>query len=414
MTPVSLDPMDILSSVSGIITLLGAGGTIVQGLERLCSLREAPNTVLALNNEVSDFRFIILEILGLLQQESTRSSTSQAFSQSLDTVLQRAREKLLELECLIEYRLVTPNSGNGIQLNKVAWVLERHKVKRIQEEIRSLRINLITILSVLNCSSTSRLEVQLTDLRILGGGIQDRMGQALTKALTRTTSHLHAVERQLSQIQAQGDIESQLRDRIHAPIAQVKKISQREAPAPIRDDLVRDFYNAPGVSTLSISSTLQRRFLICTPTCRCCCHRPRSWRSPQWLHSLLRHLFTGYAGIPLISSSCDSVLCQSRSEPTATIQYYFPRWFAYQALYFHLQISKHNGIAQSLRMYRVVWNGSDILVKSSIRDLEGVKAILAARQGSPFDVSEGGRTALQVRNMTFTAQPLTTNFITIS
>ena len=106
--------MDLLSAASGIITLLGVGGTIVKGLERLSSLREAPNIILALNNEVSDFRIAILELRSILQQDSA-SSTSQAYDDNLDLVLWRARDKLVELECLIEYRLLVPVNSSKVQ-----------------------------------------------------------------------------------------------------------------------------------------------------------------------------------------------------------------------------------------------------------------------------------------------------------
>ena len=40
--------------------------------------------------------------------------------------------------------------------------------------------------------------------------------------------------------------------------------------------------------------------------------------------------------------------------------------------------------------------------KSIAGDLGGVRAILASRQGSPFDITRGGFTALTVRPVDFT------------
>ena len=389
--------MDILSAVSGIITLLGASGTIVSSLEKLSSLREAPNTVLALNNEVSDFRLVIHESLNILQQENTRSSVSQAYAQNFDSVLRRARDKLVELECLIEYRLLAPNSGNEIRLNKTAWVLERHKIKRIQEEIRFMRISLVTMLSLLSGNSASRLQIQLSDLSLLGTSVQGQLEQALT----RTELNFHSLANQLTHVQLQNE-KLQLQNAVFVPIRQIgqpsqqhTEPSQRQIHTPTDDNVLPNISSFPGIYTMSISSTIQRRALVCTPLCRCRCHNFSKWRSPTWLQPLLGLLFTGYAGLPIVSPPCDEVLCRQRSEPTAIVQYFFPSWFAKRVMSFGVQVSKH-GWSHSLRISRVVWNGSDLFVKTWSGDVEGVKAVLASRQGSPFDTDLEGTTALGV------------------
>ena len=391
--------MDVISAVSGIITLLGAGGTIVGGLERLSSLREAPNTILALNNDVSDFRFVVLELISVLQHEPITSSTSQAFSQNLDSVLRRARDKLVELECLIEYRLLAAHSGSEMRLNKTAWVLERHKVKRIQEEIRSIRLNLITMLGVLNCNSASRLYMQLGDLRLLDTGIHDRLGEAST----RTELGFHIMGRQLAQIQAQNEANLQLRNRAHAPVRQSREPSQHlaepsqgQARRLTDNNVLPETHKYPNVFALSITSTIRQRAMRCIPTCTCRCHRPQRWKSPPWLQSFFGLLFTGYVGLPMMSSPCDNSLCQHRSELSTSIQYYFPAWFAHWVISLCIQMSKHNGLTHVLRISRVVWNGSELFMKARSGDSEGVKAVLASRQGSPFDVDADGSTALEV------------------
>ena len=393
--------MDILSAVSSVITLLGAGGTIVQGLERLSSLREAPNTVLSLNNEVSDFRVAILELLSLLQQDSVRSSISPAYNNNLDSVVRRARDKLVELECLIEYRLLAPTSGTEIRLNKTAWILERYKVKRIQEDIRSIRINLITMLGILNGNSISRLQVQLTDMCLVGTRVQDH----LTQALSWTDINFHLIEPLLSQMHSH--VESHSRSRLQVPVIQhqeptefsqvtVSSDSQLQASKPSDDGANSSSSAIRATPTLLITSSIHRRDQACTSTCICRCHQARRWKSPQWLKSLLGLLFTGYIGLPFLNPSCDTRSCQYQSVSMVTLQYYFPPWFASQVLQVSIQLSKHNGIAQSLHTYNVVWNGAQLFRQVRVGDLEGVKTTLSSRQGSPFDVNELGLTALSV------------------
>ena len=397
----SVYAMDVLSAVSGIITLLGAGGTIIQGLERLSSLREAPNTVLALNNEVSDFRVAILELMSILQQESAISSISRAYNNNLGSVLRRAQDKLMELESLIKYRLLTPTSGSEIRLNKSAWILERHKIKQIQEEICSIRINLITILGIINSNSVSRLQVQLTDICLVGTRVQDQ----LTQAISRTDASFNLIRTQLTQIQAHSNRDSYLHNRFYSPVmyhqeqhtaSHQRDGSQGQASRNINKGVSSGSYGSYSIPALLVSSRVQQRHLTCMPACTCRYHRISGWKSPQWLKSLLGLLFIGYVGIPLLSPSCNNLTCQYRSEPIATIQYYFPPWFAGRALQFYIQSSKYNNITQNLRTYRVMWNGSAFFRKTKARDLKGVKAILVTRQASPFNVNELGYTALDV------------------
>ena len=393
--------MDILSAISGIITLLGGGGTIVQGLERLSSLRDAPNTILALNNEVSDFRVAVLKVLSILQQESVRSSVPRTYNDDLDSILRRAQDKLVELESLIEYRLLAPTTGSEIRLNKGAWFLERHRVKRIQEEIRSIRINLTIMLGILNINSVSRLEVYLSGMCLVGTTVQDQLGQTLS----RTDTSFHTIRTQLAQIQNNHIAELQLLNRLYGSAVQHQQppessrqsdASQRRRAGTAGDGFFSDCHDSRDIPPLLILTRIHQHHLVCMPACTCRCHRIRSWKSPQWLQYLLGFVFTGYVGIPLVSPSCDDKFCQRQSQPAVTVQYHFPPWFASQVFQFYIQLSKHDGITQSLRTYRVVWKGSELFKKTEAGDLEGVQAILASRQGSPFDVTDSGFTALAV------------------
>ena len=59
--------MDPLSLTASIIAVLGAGGSVASGIERIVSLRHAPDALLALNNEIVDFQLVVRMIQELLQ-----------------------------------------------------------------------------------------------------------------------------------------------------------------------------------------------------------------------------------------------------------------------------------------------------------------------------------------------------------
>ena len=63
----------------------------------------------------------------------------------------------------------------------------------------------------------------------------------------------------------------------------------------------------------------------CPPLCRCQCHRVEQYRSPDWALALLGSWYVRYK-----RSSCNSLLCGSRSDASIKIQYCLPHWLAYR------------------------------------------------------------------------------------
>lgn len=66
--------MDPFSAVVNIVTLLGAGGAIMHAMGKVLALGQAPETVLALNNEMSDLRLVSMEIHEFLQDYQRSAS----------------------------------------------------------------------------------------------------------------------------------------------------------------------------------------------------------------------------------------------------------------------------------------------------------------------------------------------------
>ena len=355
--------------------------------------------ILALNNEISDFRLVIFELATYLQQESTRSlSNARTFSTNIPPILNRAIDRLIELESLIEYKLILPRSDGGIRLNKTSWIWERQKVKRLLEDIRSMRTNLVAVVGVLISKSILRLELQMSEFRASNDISHGALGQTLATAVNASSTAENLLEQLLYSVaQNQTRTESHIRDAFRATTAHITRPSSspRTQFAQVEDQVTPR--GASGYHNFHISSTLQRQYLVCTPPCRCRCHKVSSWVTPKWLSSLLGRLFAGYAGLPLLTQSCDKNGCQRRSEPSISICYYFPFWFAQRILQAYIHFPYHGGIEQRLRVSRIVWGGSDFFLKAVSGDVEGVKALLQSREGSPFDVDpQYSSTALSV------------------
>ena len=136
--------MDPLSITASLIALIGAAESIAVGINKLASLRNAPASVLALNNELSDLRLVLREVEPLLQKHyqalaHTQSSPFPASGNSTLLIsIQRAKVKLVELESIVQSRLMV---RMGIR-DKLAWTYEQDTIIRAKDDLRTARLNI--------------------------------------------------------------------------------------------------------------------------------------------------------------------------------------------------------------------------------------------------------------------------------
>lgn len=141
--------MDPLSVTAGIVAVVGAASSVGRTLGKLASLRGAPNAIRALNNEIEDLRLILQEIDTLLRRDIDSSGPS-FHHQSLSGSLQRAKEKLLELEGILEYQIMTVDDHGNATVNRFGWARQQTTIQRIQGDLRSIRLDLVAALGLLN------------------------------------------------------------------------------------------------------------------------------------------------------------------------------------------------------------------------------------------------------------------------
>ena len=392
--------MDPLSISVAILTILGSGGIVASALKQVTS-KNAPDALLALNNELSDLHLIVLEISQLLQElhESTLLHLrTERLLTSLGPMLGRAKEKLLELESLIQYKLTTPGGPSGeAKLNRLAWVREQNTVLDIREEIRSTRLSLTAMVGILATKATLRIEFQVGKLRFINDQFHDeqRAAQAVSKQ--------EYTERAMSEIIAgQARMERNLNGLLASFTArQMFPVSMSRTRNTANQE--RAYTGRLGLQILSVR---QRCNGTCAPDCTCCCHRHSTWRSSPGLKNFFGLLFVGYTGLPLLSPKCDKQTCLQKSGPVIHIKYFFPGWFMARALEIVAHISRPDGLTQSLRVSQVIWSDAKIFRLCRAGDVEGLKSLLALGEGSPYVVGNMHyETPLDVR-MTIMTTPI--------
>ena len=148
--------MDPLSLTASIIAIIGVGSQVAKTIKTLTALKDASDLNLALNNEIVDLGLITLAIQDTFQKQriaispEDRAEDANAYTSIINSLLQ-AKTKAIELE-LLHKRLTTTASGShgSTCVQKFRWLREQERVRRMQEDLRNVRLKLAAALGVLN------------------------------------------------------------------------------------------------------------------------------------------------------------------------------------------------------------------------------------------------------------------------
>lgn len=138
-----VEPVSIAASV---LTLLAAANHVAVGLNKLASLRGAPDVVKGLNNELEDLRGVLYQAEPLLRKHGDATVQSAIPNTSLRPNIDRAKDRLAELETIVGSRLLARMGAR----EKLGWMFEQDKVQRALGDIQAARANITAMLGVIN------------------------------------------------------------------------------------------------------------------------------------------------------------------------------------------------------------------------------------------------------------------------
>lgn len=140
--------MDPLSLTASIVAIIQLSGTIGKGLKKLIDLRNTPDILLALNNEVTDLQCIVQDTDDLFRQ--LPDTTGADPIASVGRALGKAKKTLHKLECLLAYELTTvKRKDSEVKLDRSVWLRVERKVQFLKDDIREAKLSLSSALSIL-------------------------------------------------------------------------------------------------------------------------------------------------------------------------------------------------------------------------------------------------------------------------
>ena len=147
---------DPLSITASIIAVIGAAEGVTKTLAKIRNIRNAPQELLSLINEVSDLRIIFGDVQKYLQnaqrsQSMPRRSTHQEELHHMSILINRAKDKLLELDKLIQYRLTKPESiADHVKVSRREWARAKSTIEGFRQSLRDIRLNVIAQMVIIN------------------------------------------------------------------------------------------------------------------------------------------------------------------------------------------------------------------------------------------------------------------------
>ena len=141
------DPLSITASIIAVVTA-------AEGVSKTCAkiknAYNAPSEFLALINEVSDLRVVLDDVESHLGDECGRSQPLKGFRRMVE-VLERARETLVQLDKLVHQKLAKHSSTSAnLKVSRYEWMKARSIIKNYRENLRDIKLDIITQMTILS------------------------------------------------------------------------------------------------------------------------------------------------------------------------------------------------------------------------------------------------------------------------
>lgn len=391
--------MDPLSISASVLTLLGAGGTLSKLLRKGIDLKNAPDVLRALNDEVAELQFTANDVNDLLW--TANRDFDDPPPKSLSSSLSRVKSILLQVESYISYQLTTFTAdGEGIRLDKSVYLRAERRLYELKDEIQASRIALASALSLFASSINMRNHVESKQISHTLGLLHDKleMDPALALRVRDTPQQTLVSQTACRRIGTGGELLEGHSGLISENGDLNKKWSiSPDAPSQTQSYdpqmvVLGELRNQRQPKSGPVDQLIQDS---CNTGCHCPCHSNNRIRSPKLLRNILGSFFLSYRTYPSPKQAC-GVRCRARASGIAC-SYTFPPLLLERVISIIYSCALAKGSELLLRLMRK--RSSDIFV-SLLRAPESyalpeLKRMLDYGETSVLDIDKNGLTMLQ-------------------
>ncbi len=391
--------MDPLSISASVVTLLGAGGTLSKLLSKCISLKNAPDVLRALNDEVSQLQSIVNDVNDLLW--TAARDTDGHPPKSLISTLSRVKSILLQLESYISYQLTTVTvDGESIRLDKSVYLRTERRLQELKDEIYASSIALTSALSLFASSIGMRNRIQSRQISTSLEELHNKVEKvpALALRVLDTPQQISFPQTAFQTIRTRDKLlEGQPGDSPGSEDLKDRPSIDPDAPSQsqcydFRMVVSSELRNQTQHKSAAVVQLIQDP---CNTGCRCPCHSDNQIRSPKLLHTILGSFFLSYRTYPPLKQAC-GVRCRARAGEITCV-YAFPRFLLARAISISYSCALAKGPELLLRVMRrrdfSIINA--LLYGRQFYAVKEMKRMLDCGEASVLDIDSYGYTILQ-------------------
>ena len=134
----------------------------------------------------------------------------------------------------------------------------------------------------------------------------------------------------------------------------------------------------------------------CPVACTCNCHSPWRFYTPWKLRRLFGHGRIEGVGLPFFKGACSLPSCKGKGATSVNINYFLPTMMAARMISLWFTSSPLHAPQLLLRVPRVVRTDTAAYKAIRVGDLDAVKRCISAGDCKPWDVSDWGRSLIDV------------------
>ncbi|KAJ3463757.1 hypothetical protein MRS44_008543 [Fusarium solani] len=442
------EPISLIASVAGLLDVSLRSSKALHSLQS--QLRNAPNLIRALSNEVEDLKAVLARV-----EDTAKASKASgqhvpniaATVIDLEAQLLKAKVILADLETLTKKL-----AAEKPTLKRIKWCLKQSQASELQTDLKEVRTKINELLVAHNrqvvqfraavysmtnsrrsCIS-NRIHLEVCDVRLETQRHQSAVIQRLDASSQATSNQLISAQQTINQNHAYmvaalqtlqtktPDLPPGWHQTVLDQLSAIREETKaNRTPAVMKGDTTQGPFVAqknpaetkthpvtgqsesafpPGFMNSSFFITLGMMKSGCQSSCPCRCHSPRpslSWRLPRVLDAFIGSLFIGYTNSPMAPSSCNLKECSKARSIRLRLAYSFPLWFLNHTVHMLIEASTARPFTLALVSYRRIGymvSDKNILFQVSRGSLSGVRKILQTNRAALLDTAWDGRTVL--------------------